>query len=172
MFHERLNKLLDLQVHKIYDVTEKFPKSELFGLTSQLRRASLSIMLNYIEGYARNRKSYVKQYIEIAVGSFKETEYLVTFSYKRGYMKKEDFEELDKILQEVGKMLWGTLKNCKSIYSFYILCFIFYIIISCSIFYIRRSTFFHFPKIFFLTFPSNIVTTGIPTILKSSTLLR
>ncbi len=54
-FHDDLNKYMDEFVNLIYDLTINFPKEEIYGLTSQLRRAVLSMILNYIEGYARKR---------------------------------------------------------------------------------------------------------------------
>lgn len=59
-FHDRLKQLMDEFVNLVYDCTDKFPKSEIFGLTSQLRRAALSVILNYIEGFARQRKNIFK----------------------------------------------------------------------------------------------------------------
>src|SRR4030042_2524144 len=55
-FHERLKKLMDQYAFEIYEITKKFPKDEIYSLTSQLRRAGLSVILNYIEGYARRKK--------------------------------------------------------------------------------------------------------------------
>jgi len=55
-FHDILKKKMDEFVHLVYCITKDFPKSELFGATSQLRRAALSVILNYIEGYARKKE--------------------------------------------------------------------------------------------------------------------
>lgn len=74
---------MDDFVFRVYEITKKFPKEELYGLTSQLRGASLSIILNYIEGYARQGKSVLKNFIEISYGSLKETKYLLCFSYRQ-----------------------------------------------------------------------------------------
>lgn len=79
-FHEELQELMDTFVHKTYDVTQKFPKEELYGTTHQLRRASLSVVLNYIEGYARRSKPEFRKFLEISYGSLKESLYLITFS--------------------------------------------------------------------------------------------
>lgn len=109
IFHEKLKSLMDTLVHRIYDETESFPKTEVFGLTSQLRRAALSVILNYIEGYARQRKQVLKNFLEIAYGSLKETKYLIHFSYKRKYLKEVKYQELITYTEEIGKMLWGIL---------------------------------------------------------------
>jgi len=110
-FHERLREKLDIYVHKVYDVTLHFPKDEQFGVTSQLRRAALSIMLNYIEGFARKRKLVLKQFLETSYGSLKESRYLVIFSYKRGYMKEEEYLVLSSVGDELGRMIWGILEK-------------------------------------------------------------
>ena len=56
-FHKDLKNLMDEYVNKAYDCTKNFPKEEIFGLTSQLQRSALSVILNYIEGYARRNKN-------------------------------------------------------------------------------------------------------------------
>lgn len=108
-FHQKLRALTDEYVHLTYDCTKSFPKDELFGVTSQLRRASLSVILNYTEGYARQRKAVLKNFLEISYGSLKESVYLIDFSFKRGHLKKDSFEKLAKLSQEIGAMLWGVI---------------------------------------------------------------
>lgn len=110
-FHQKLHSLMDAYAHQVYDCTMVFPKEEAFGVTSQLRRASLSVILNYTEGYARQRKAVLKNFLEISFGSLKESAYLVGFSYKRGYLKKESFEKLTSMSQEIGAMLWGVIRK-------------------------------------------------------------
>jgi four helix bundle protein len=110
-FHQRLKKLMDDFVNKVYDVTANFPKEETFGLISQFRRAALSMILNYIEGYARQRKNVLKNFLEISYGSLKESKYLIYFSYKRKYLFDKDYRELMILSEEIGKMLWGILEK-------------------------------------------------------------
>lgn len=110
-FHSELKKLMDEFVTEVYGVTKKFPKYELYGLTSQLRRAALSIILNYIEGYARQRKQVLKNFLEIAYESLKETKYLVHFSCKQNYLDSSNYKKLEKMSDRIGAMLWGILKN-------------------------------------------------------------
>ncbi len=95
---------------KIYKASESFPKSEMFGLTSQIRRAALSIPTNIVEGYARKSKKELSQFINISLGSLAETEYLLNFSKRLGYFKA-DTTELEDILAEVGKLLWGFYRS-------------------------------------------------------------
>lgn len=113
-FHADLTKHLKKFTHKTYDATEHFPKSELFGLTSQFRRAAISVALNYSEGYARRRKAVFKNFVETAYGSLKECQYLVEFCYERKLLTKEEFSELMELINVIGAMLWGIIRNLES----------------------------------------------------------
>lgn len=95
---------------RIYKATESFPKSESFGLTSQLRRAALSIPTNIVEGYARKSKKELCQFLNIARGSCAETEYLFAFAMRLGYFKAE-VPEIENLLTEVSKLLWAFSKS-------------------------------------------------------------
>lgn len=110
-FHRELKKEIDDYVALVYGVTKKFPKDEIYGLTSQFRRASLSVALNYIEGFARQRKTVDKLFLEIAYGSFKESKYLVDFSRSQGYLDEENHSVLAKAADRIGAMLYGILKK-------------------------------------------------------------
>lgn len=110
-FHDRLKRLMDEYVHLIYDVTASFPKDEIYGATSQLRRSGLSIVLNYVEGFARRRKAVLINFLEISYGSLQESIYLVNFSYKRKWISDENREVLTAKSNEIGKMLWGTISK-------------------------------------------------------------
>ncbi len=110
-FHQDLTKYLKKFTHKTYDVTESFPKSEIFGLTSQFRRAAISVALNYSEGYARQRKAVFKNFVETAYGSLKECEYLIEFCFERKYIRNQDHDELVAYSNSIGAMLWGILRK-------------------------------------------------------------
>lgn len=110
-FHEQLKELIDGYVHGVYRVTKGFPRDELYGVTSQFRRATLSVALNYVEGYARQRPAVLKNFLEISYGSLQESKYLLTFCLKEGYLKQEEHDELMKSAERIGKMLWGTLSG-------------------------------------------------------------
>ena len=62
-YHEKLKRQMDEYVHLVYRLTRKFPKEEVYGVTSQLRRASLSVILNYVEGYARIKIKFIKTFL-------------------------------------------------------------------------------------------------------------
>lgn len=76
----------------VYFVTDQFPKSELFGLTSQLRRAVLSVVLDIVEGYARESRREFKHFLKISLGSLAETFYLLEFLLRRGYITGSQYE--------------------------------------------------------------------------------
>ena len=90
----------------IYKLTKDFPKSETFGITSQIRRAALSIPTNIVEGYNRKSKKELGRFIDISLGSLAEAEYLLDFSKKLGYVKS-DTGEIEALIAELGKLLWG-----------------------------------------------------------------
>src|SRR3989338_5268585 len=112
-YHEELKQLLDEYAQKVYIATKKFPKEEIFGITSQLRRSALSVVLNYIEGYARQRKEVLRNFIEISYGSLKESKYLLYFSHNQQFLDKESYDELTALAERIGKMLWGILTGLK-----------------------------------------------------------
>jgi four helix bundle protein len=96
---------------QIYKVTKTFPKTEAYGLTSQIRRAALSIPVNIVEGYSRRSNKELKQFLNIALGSYAETEYLLNFSKRLNYLDR-NISHIDTLLDEVGKLLWSfTQKN-------------------------------------------------------------
>ena len=112
-FHENLKALVDEYASRVYQYTQSFPKEEIFGLTSQIRRATLSVALNYIEGYARQRKAVFKNFVEISYGSLKESGYLVSFSFRQGYLSEAQRKELEILSERMGAMLWGIISKLK-----------------------------------------------------------
>jgi four helix bundle protein len=96
-FHDSLKVKMHLYVKHVYKVTKSFPRDELYGVTSQLRRSAISVILNYIEGYARrkgdNCKVY-KNFLEISYGSLRETKYLIYFSFTENYIDQENYNLL------------------------------------------------------------------------------
>lgn len=110
-FHDNLKTRINDYIHLVYKLTRKFPREEIYGVTSQLRRAALSIMLNYVEGFARMRNKVYKNFIEISHGSLKESRYLLEFSLDEKYISKEEYEKTIKLADEIGAMLYGILKR-------------------------------------------------------------
>lgn len=101
-------------VHQVYRVTKTFPREELYSTTSQLRRAALSIPLNYFEGYARQRIAVQRNFLEIAYGSAKETEFLLEFVRDEGYIAHEQADKLLKEIDEIGAMLYSEIRKIKT----------------------------------------------------------
>lgn len=95
----------------VYKNTKKFPKEEMFGLTSQLRSAALSVPTNIAEEYARRSDKVLRVFLDQAYGSLVETRYLIEFSFSVGYLNKASFEALDNLCHEVGRLLWGFIST-------------------------------------------------------------
>ena len=95
---------------KIYRITNSFPHNEIYGLTSQLRRASVSIASNLAEGSKRGKKEFC-QFIKIAQGSGAETETQLIVAKNIGYIKQKEFTELTNELDSIMKMLTNLLKK-------------------------------------------------------------
>ena len=92
-------------VSEIYKVTERFPKSEMFGLTSQIRRAAVSIPANLAEGYGRKHWAEYAQFVRIAFGSEAELETHLLIAQNIGFIKKEEAAKAEALLNEVMRML-------------------------------------------------------------------
>lgn len=80
-------------------------------MVSQIRRATLSIVLNYIEGYARRRPAVQLNFLEISYGSLKESKYLLHFSLGESFINSVEYDKGMKIAEEIGAMLWTELSN-------------------------------------------------------------
>jgi four helix bundle protein len=100
----------DELAYQVYIATKKFPKEEIYGVTSQLRRAVLSIPTNIVEGYGRQGKKELRQFVNIALGSLAETKYLLDFSSRLKYLSAEQHGGLEDLAQEVGRILWKFYK--------------------------------------------------------------
>jgi four helix bundle protein len=97
----------------IYKETEKFPKSEIFGLSSQLKRAAVSIASNIAEGYQRQHGVEYVQFLSIAFGSCAEVETQLLLCKDLHYLSESNFGILINLLTEVGKMLYALITKIK-----------------------------------------------------------
>lgn len=104
-------QLADNLAWEVYLLTDKFPKHELYGLTSQLRRAVLSVVLNIVEGHSRGSKKEFKRFLSISLGSLAETDYLIKFALKRNYMSEKEYKKVTEIRENCGKVLWKLMKS-------------------------------------------------------------
>uniref|UniRef100_UPI00404B691F four helix bundle protein n=1 Tax=Flavobacterium sp. TaxID=239 RepID=UPI00404B691F len=90
---------------QIYLLTSKFPVEEKFGITNQLRRASVSIPSNIAEGSSRNSNKDFSRFLEIAIGSAYEIETQVLISSDLGFISKSELEEITLKIEEIIKMI-------------------------------------------------------------------
>jgi four helix bundle protein len=99
-------------VLEVYKITKAFPKEETYGLSQQMRKASVSIPSNIAEGYGRKHKAEYSQFLSIAYGSLLElqTQYLLALDLE--YMSKN--ETIDNLLKEVGSMLYRMINPIRS----------------------------------------------------------
>lgn len=96
-------------VLEVYSITKDFPKSETFGLTSQIRRASISVPANIVEGYKRLGKADKIRFYNIAQSSLEEVKYFLFLSDELGLIK--EYSRIKNLAEEVSKMLDGYIKQ-------------------------------------------------------------
>lgn len=99
----------------VYEMTDKFPKEERFTLTSQMRRAAISITSNISEGFSRQSYSEKVQFYSMAQGSLTELQNQVLVARDVGHLNKKDFDKLAKLAVEVHKLISFLIKKTKSI---------------------------------------------------------
>jgi four helix bundle protein len=95
----------------VYKFSESFPKSELFGLVSQLRRAAVSVPANIAEGYAAGGKGQFGRFLDIAQGSLAEVEYYLVLSRDLKYINEKQCDEAENLRGEVGFLLYRLIKS-------------------------------------------------------------
>jgi four helix bundle protein len=106
----RAFELADEVAILVYRVTAGFPKEELFGLTSQLRRASVSVPSNIVEGCARDSEAEYLRFLNIAFGSLRELHYQLNLSKRLGFLPNEDSSLLEPTVVETEKVLNGLIR--------------------------------------------------------------
>ena len=99
---------------RVYRVTEAFPKKELFGLTSQIRRAGVSIPANIAEGCGRDTDADFARFLQIAMGSASELEYHLLLAHDLGFLSDSGYESLNNKTTEVKQMLTSFIKKLKA----------------------------------------------------------
>lgn len=112
-------KVENLKIYKIgykicyetYKITKLYPKDELYGLVSQIRRAAVSIPSNIAEGYHRNSKNEFKQFLYIALGSASELKTQMTLSKDLKYIQNDISDKIINKLYELEKMIYGFIKS-------------------------------------------------------------
>ena len=113
--HERLEvweRAVDFVV-RIYKMTETFPREEKFGLTSQIRRAAVSVPANFAEGAARLSSKEFNYFLSIAQGSVRELATEILIARKLGYLNEQTYRIDDDELASIGRMILGLARSVK-----------------------------------------------------------
>lgn len=101
-------------VDVIYDLTEAFPETEQYGLSSQMRRCAVSIPSNIAEGCGRNNKGELVHFLGIAKGSLAELETQTIIAHRRNYISAEQYYKMDALLTSISKMLFRLTESLKA----------------------------------------------------------
>lgn len=101
-------------VLNVYSFSESFPKGEIFGLTSQFRRAAVSIAANIAEGYAKKSLSDKVRFFNISQGSLEECSYYILLSKDLKYITKEQYDILDDLSNNISKLLQSYINRIQS----------------------------------------------------------
>jgi four helix bundle protein len=107
------HKAHELTLH-IYKLTHDFPSTERYGMTSQIRRAAVSIAANIAEGAVRSSDPEFARFLHIAIGSASEVDYYLLLSRDLEYVGTPDYNVLDTKVQDVKRMLNGLLSRVKA----------------------------------------------------------
>ncbi|GMR19129.1 MAG: hypothetical protein BMS9Abin34_255 [Patescibacteria group bacterium] len=107
-------KKADELAFEIYRVTRMFPKEEVYGITSQMRRAALSMPANIAEGSASPSDDEQRRFYNIARGSLTELEYFLDFSHRLGYIPDNNLSFLVHLREETGRLLSGLIKSTRT----------------------------------------------------------
>lgn len=104
-------QLADQLVIEIYQLTKRFPKSELYGLTTQLRRAIVSVPTNIAEGATRQHKRDYLNFLYIARASLVEAEYLLSLVHRFEYIERDAYERVTLLVDQTQSKLYGLLRS-------------------------------------------------------------
>lgn len=100
-----------------YALTKSFPREELYGLTSQARRAAFSVAANIAEGSAKKGPREFRRYLDIAVGSLSELAYTYRVAHDLGYIEEQSWADLETKRDRVGQLTWGLYRSIRRLAS-------------------------------------------------------
>jgi four helix bundle protein len=103
-------RAIDLSL-SIYKLTAEFPREEMYGLTSQLRRCSVSVASNLAEGYGRASKGEFRQFVGMARGSVLELQTQLVIAKALGFGQPPHLQTAEALAEETGKMTWALLQK-------------------------------------------------------------
>ena len=101
-------------VETIYALTAQFPREEVYGLSAQMRRASVSVPSNIAEGYGRDQPGYILQFLRIALGSTRELETQLLLAVRLKFASEQDSQVARLQCDQVGKMLRGLIRSVEA----------------------------------------------------------
>ncbi len=105
-------RAMDL-VENIYTATQAFPRDEIYGLTSQVRRAAVSVPSNIAEGQGRTSENEFKHFLSIAHGSVREVETQIMIAQRLKYLPNDQTEQLLKTASETGRLIKGLMNSLR-----------------------------------------------------------
>lgn len=114
--HKKLRafELADEVALMVYGATKIFPKEEAFALTSQIRRAAVSVPSNIVEGCAKSSEKDYLRFLDIAFGSLRELHYQIDLSFRLNYLTQEHKENLEPKITETEKVLNGLIRSLRN----------------------------------------------------------
>jgi four helix bundle protein len=114
--HSKLRafELADELALNVYQATRSFPREERFGLTSQMRRAALSVPSNIVEGCARQTQADYRHFLDVAFGSFRELEYQISLAHRLSYLPSESSAALLTRCTELSKVLAALIRSLRA----------------------------------------------------------
>ena len=111
--HRKLRafELADELALLVYRTTESFPRHEQFGLTSQMRRAAVSVACNIVEGCARYTEAEFLRFLDMAYGSSRELEYQASLAARLGYLQPAEHKDLSRVASETVRVIAGLIRS-------------------------------------------------------------
>ncbi|MBP6022007.1 four helix bundle protein [Ferruginibacter sp.] len=97
----------------VYRFSDSFPKTETYGLTNQLRRASSSIAANIAEGCGKNTQPDLANFLNVSLGSANEAEYFILLAKDLKYLSEQNYDELNKLVNEIKAMLISLISKVR-----------------------------------------------------------